>query len=422
MEYTINLTRNKTSRDGSIMGKVHDFQEEMKRHEFDSLNVYKKNPYSSACSRKASVYNRHTGQTSRVIMFGSNSYLDATVLPNAIDRAVEVTRSFGIGTGSVPLLTGTTVYHEELERLISRISGFDDAIIFSSGYTANIGAIAGLLRPSNLVIHDKLSHASLMDATVLSGAKMLRYKHNDLKSLEKMLADNYHSYPEGILVVTDGVFSMDGDIANIPGILDVVRKYNALLLIDEAHATGMIGKKGAGTLSHFGITDRKNIIVTGTFSKAIGTVGGYITASQEVIDYLRIYARSNMFSTSLPPGVCASATAVLKAMQETDMVERLTENAGYLRSRFREEDFNILHTETAIIPLIVGNPAILTKMSKDSFEEGIIINPIFPPAVPANLTRFRISVMSSHTREDMEILIQIVTKLFARYELNRYIR
>jgi 7-keto-8-aminopelargonate synthetase-like enzyme len=129
-----------------------------------------------------------------------------------------------------------------------------------------------------------------------------------------------------------------------------------------------------------------------------------------------------MFSTSLPPGVCASATAVLKAMQETDMVERLTENAGYLRSRFREEDFNILHTETAIIPLIVGNPAILTKMSKDSFEEGIIINPIFPPAVPANLTRFRISVMSSHTREDMEILIQIVTKLFARYELNRYIR
>lgn len=183
---------------------------------------------------------------------------------------------------------------------------------FLRGYTANLGAIAGLLRPNHLIIHDKLDHASLLDATTLSGAKMLRFKHGDINHLEKILEANANQFPNGIMVATDGVFSMDGDIANIPAILTLCKKYGAILLIDDAHATGVIGHKGAGTLSHFGINDRDNIIVTGTLSKAVGTVGGYITASQEVIDYLRIYARSNMFSTSLPPSVCAGAMEVFK--------------------------------------------------------------------------------------------------------------
>lgn len=421
MRYTVNLTLNRTSKDGSIMGKIIDFQEEMLKHEQDQLNVYKKHPQLSACDREVIVYNRHIKKSIKAIMFGSNSYLGATIFPKAIQKAIEVTKEFGIGSGGVPLLTGTSIYQEKLERLIAKISGTDDSILFSSGYTANIGVVSGLMRSNNLIIHDKLDHASLLDGTVMSGAKMLRYKHGDIGNLERLLKDNYCHYPNGILVVTDGVFSMDGDIAKLPQIIEIIRKYDAFLLIDEAHALGVIGEKGAGTLSHYKITDRENIILTGTLSKAIGTVGGYITGSQSIIDYLRIYARSNMFSTSLPPSICASAIEVIKVMQRSQVVERLKKNTEYLQSKLKNEGFNILNTETPIIPLIVGDQAILTQMSKDAFDNGFIINPIFPPAVPPNLSRFRISVMASHTKKDMDQLISLIIYLFQKYEISRYI-
>lgn len=422
MNYVANLTGNRTSKDGSIMGKVFDFQEEMNQHEESELNVYKKHPQLSACDREVFVYNRHTKQKVKALMFGSNSYLGATIFPEAIEKAAEVTKEFGIGSGGVPLLTGTSIYQEELEQAIAKLSGFDDTILFSSGYTANLGVLSGLIRTNNLIIHDKLDHASLLDGTVMSGAKMLRYKHGDIKDLERLLKENVGLYPNGILVVTDGVFSMDGDIAKLPEIVTVVKKYNAILLIDEAHATGVIGEKGAGTLSYFGITDRKNIILTGTLSKAIGTVGGYITASQEIIDYLRIYARSNMFSTSLPPSVCAAAIEVLKVIWNTDVVSQLKFNADYLRKRLEDAGFNTLHTETPIIPLVVGDQAILTQMAKDAFDNGFIINAIFPPAVPTNLTRFRISVMASHTIEDMDRLVNLIIKLFDKYGIQKFIK
>lgn len=422
MNYVTNLTGNRTSKDGSIMGKVFDFQKEMVQHEQCELNVYKKHPQLSACDREVYVYNRHTKQKMQAVMFGSNSYLGATIFPAAIEKAIEVTKEFGIGSGGVPLLTGTSIYQEQLEQVIAKISGFDDTILFSSGYTANLGAISGLIRSNNLIIHDKLDHASLLDGTIMCGAKMLRYKHGEIKDLERLLKENVNLYPNGILVVTDGVFSMDGDIAKLPEILATVKKYNAILLIDEAHATGVIGVKGAGTLSHYGITDRNNIILTGTLSKAIGAVGGYITASQEVIDYLRIYARSNMFSTSLPPSICAAAIEVFREIQETNVVDRLKCNGDYLRKRLKDEGFNTLNTATPIIPLVVGNQAILTQMAKDAFDNGFIINPIFPPAVPANMTRFRISVMASHTKEDMEMLVDLIINLFAKYGIQRFVK
>lgn len=309
-----------------------------------------------------------------------------------------------------------------LEKVIAEKTGFDDAIIFSSGYTANLGVISGLIRSCNLVIHDKLNHASLLDATILSGAKMARFKHGDVNDLDRILKANAEKYPQGILVVTDGVFSMDGDIAKLPEILAVVKKYDAILLIDEAHATGVIGEKGAGTLSHYGITERNKIIVTGTLSKAIGTVGGYITASQDIIDYLRIYARSNMFSTSLPPSVCAGALAVFEEIDKSNIVNKLKENTLYMQQALRAAGFNILNTETPIIPLVVGDATILTYMVKDAFDQGYFINAIFPPAVPANLTRFRISVMASHTKEDMDGLVELLKGLFNKYGLERYVK
>lgn len=282
--------------------------------------------------------------------------------------------------------------------------------------------ISGLIRPNNLVVHDKLNHASLLDATILSGAKMARFKHGNVDDLDRILKANSEQYPQGILVVTDGVFSMDGDIAKLPEILAVVKKYDAILLIDEAHSTGVIGEKGAGTLSHYGITERDKIIVTGTLSKAIGTIGGYITASQNIIDYLRIYARSNMFSTSLPPSVCAGALAVFKEIDQSNIVDKLNENTLYLQQALRVAGFNILNTETPIIPLVVGDATILTYMVKDAFDQGYSVNAIFPPAVPANLTRFRISVMASHTKKDMDGLVELMKDLFNKYGLERYVK
>lgn len=421
MVYSINLTGNKKSADGSILGKVWDFQKEMILHEENQLNVYRKNPQTSACDREVLFFDRHIQSNQRLLMFGSNSYLGASNLERAKQKAIAITKEYGIGSGGVPLLTGTTYFQERLEKDLAKLTNFDDSILFSSGYTANLGVISGLIRPNNLVIHDKLSHASLIDGTVLSGAKMLRYKHNDMESLETLLKEYSTLYPSGIMVITDGVFSMDGDIANIPTILELTKKYGALLLIDDAHATGVIGRKGAGTLSHFNIKERDNIVVTGTLSKAIGAVGGYISASQPIIDYLRIYARSNMFSTSLPPSVCASASEVIHAMQESDIVESLESNYLYLSYKLRTEGFNIMNTETAIIPLVIGDQELLTLLSTEFVREGVLINPIFPPAVPPNLTRFRISVMATHTRADIDRLIETIIKVFDKYGLNRFI-
>ena len=418
--YIADLTKHRTSTDGSIMGKVHDFKVEMRLHEQNKLNVYKKYPQLTACDREVTVYDRHHNVEKKVILFGSNSYLGATNSKTAIEKSIKATIEMGIGSGGVPLLTGTTKYQNELEEKLSKLSGFDDTILFSSGYTANLGVISGLIRKNNLVIHDKLDHASLLDGTIMCGAKMLRYKHGDINDLEVLLSQNIDKYPHGILVVTDGVFSMDGDIANIPAILNLVKKYNSMLLIDEAHAVGVIGEKGAGTLSHYGIEERENIIITGTLSKAIGTLGGYISGSQEIIDYLRIYARSNMFSTSLPPSICAAAEEVISNMSGTDIVQVLREKSKYLRTQLIKEGFNILNSQTPIIPVIVGNPYILTQMVNEAFSHGFLLNAIFPPAVPANMTRFRISVMATHTKEDMDTLVQLLVKLFDKYEVKRY--
>lgn len=418
MKYQINLQLNKNSSDGSIMGKVNDFQESFQTHEELGLNLVRKSPMISACDRKVRILNRHNKKEINALMFGSNSYLGATILENAIERSIEITKKFGIGSGGVPLLSGTTVFQTDLEKLIANITGFDDTILFSSGFTANLGTLLGLLRPNNLIIHDKLNHASLIDGTVISGAQIARYKHNDMSSLENVLQENYKKYLDGMIIATDGVFSMDGDIANIPKILELAKRYKALLLIDEAHATGVIGEKGAGTLDHYGIQERENIIVTGTLSKSIGTIGGYVTANQKIINYLRVYARSNMYSTSLPPSVCASAIEVFNSMKNTDIVMKLSENSQYLRNKLRLKGYNILNSETSIIPIIIGDAHKLTMMSKDFLECGVIVSYVFPPVVSPKLSRLRVSVMATHTKDDMDYFISVLDKVFKKYELS----
>lgn len=395
----------KNSPGGDIMGKVYNFKKQLQLHEDNSLHIYIKSPMLSGCGREVEVIDRNTNKVKKMLMFGSNSYLDATCMPSVVEKAVRVTSDYGVGSGGVPLLSGTTVFQNDLEKEIAKLTGFDDTILFSSGFTANIGVIVGLVRPNNLLVYDRLNHASLIDGALMSGAKMVRYKHNDPQTLEKILKANVGQYRDGMMVVTDGVFSMDGDVADIPAILEVTKKYNALLLIDDAHATGVIGKDGAGTLSHYGIKERDNIIVTGTLSKAIGSIGGFITAKQDIIDYLRVYARSNMYSTSLPQSICAASLEVLKEMRNTDIQESLKQNAEYVRSGLKAIGFNTLNSITPIIPVIVGDEYILTQMTKELYDRDIFTNAIFPPVVPPNMCRIRIGVMSSHTRRDCDKLI-----------------
>lgn len=414
--YKFDIQANKNSEDGSILGKVFDFQKTFQEHEKMGYNYYKKSPLTSICDREVDIFDRHNKIYKKVLMFGSNNYLGAVSNETAINKTIDATREFGVGSGGVPALSGTNIYHSKLEDMLSNLTGFEDTMLFSSGFTANLGLLSGLARPNNLIIHDRLNHASLLDGSIMSGAKMLRYKHNDVADLEKILKANCDLYPEGILVVTDAVFSMDGDIADIPAILKVVKKYNAILVIDEAHSTGVIGEKGAGILSYFGIKDRKNIILTGSMSKALGSIGGYISASKDIIDYLRMYARCNLYSTSLPPSVCASVIAVLDYMSNTDIVLILNEKAEYLRNKLHENGFNILNSVTAVIPIIVGDEYKLTQMSKDLLDRGIYVSALFAPVVPIKLCRLRINMMATSTKEDMDYLIDTLNDLSVKYD------
>ena len=417
IKYKVDLHKSKQSSDGTILEKVYEFQEQLEEHEALQFNILTKSPAISACDRVVRVLDRYSQKVIEALMFGSNNYLGAVMYECAINKAIEVTKSYGIGAGGVPLLTGTNILQKQLEATIAKTKGCDDSILFSSGFTANIGAIIGLIRPNNLIVHDKLNHASLIDGSLMSGAKMVRYKHNDPASLEKVLSENYNQYPGGILVITDGVFSMDGDIAKLPEIIEIINRYNALLLVDDAHATGVIGEKGKGTLSHFNITDRKNIIITGTLSKAIGSVGGFIAADKEIINYLRIFARSNMYSTALPPAVCASAIEVFKYIEESDIVDALRYNSDYMREKLASKGYNILGSQTAIIPIICKDEYVLTSISKEFLDRGIIANYIFPPVVSPSKSRIRVSIMATHKIEDIDYFISVLDEIDKKYKL-----
>lgn len=418
-EYKVDLTANKVSDDCSIMGKVYDYHKMVVEHERLGLNLLLKSPVVSTDGREAVVRERHSGSCLKVLMFGANNYLGAINNQEVIDRTIKAIKDFGVGSGGVPILSGTSLLHEELEGKLSELAGFEDTMLFSAGFTANLGGLLGMMRPQNLIVQDRLNHASLIDGGLLSGARMLRYRHNDPASLESILAENAEAYQNGILVITDGVFSMDGDIANIPELLKVVKRYNALLLIDEAHSTGVIGEGGRGTLSYYNITDRDNIILSGTLSKALGAMGGYVSADKMVVDYLRSYARGCLYSTSLPPAVCASALASIDYMTKTDVVERLQENAAYMRCKLREAGYNILETVTAVIPIIVGDEYKLTMMSKDLLERGIYVNCIFPPAVPRKMARIRVNMSALLTKEDIDYFVKVLDGLFEKYEIEK---
>jgi glycine C-acetyltransferase len=327
-----------------------------------------------------------------------------------IKAAKEAIEEYGVGAGSVPLLAGTYDLHRKLELKLAELKGCEDAVIFSSGYVTNLGCIQALVKKDDVVIIDRLAHASIIDGCILSEGSFRTFKHSDVESLEMVLKRAQNKY-NGKLIIVDGVYSMDGDIAPLPEIVGIAQQYGAKVMIDEAHATGVIGERGRGTPSHFGMEGRIDI-VAGTLSKSLGGLGGFIASSRKVVNYLRYYTRSFFFSSSLPPATIASVLAATQVMEsEPELHQNLLRNIKYMKENLKYLGFNIGNSESSIIPILIGDNLTLRKMNKRIYEEGIYLNAIPYPAVPKGQERFRLSVMATHTHDDMDRTLEVLEEV-----------
>jgi len=335
----------------------------------------------------------------RMIMLASNNYLGLASHPHVIRAACEAAVNFGTGAGSSPLLVGTFPTTRKLETKLAEFKGAEEACVFATGYSANVGVISAVCGKNDVVILDRLAHASMVDGARLSGAQIKVFHHNDVAHLDGVLRRNRHAGTK--LVCVEGIYSMDGDVAPLDEILKVVRKHEALLLVDEAHSTGVLGEGGRGAASHFGIEGQIDLHV-GTLSKSLGACGGFVAGKADLITYIRYLARSGMFSTAPSPMVTAAATAALEVIeQESWRVERLWENCRFMHSELSRLGFTINEAPSPIIPVIVGSMSALRQMTLELHEANICVNSVPFPAVARGSERLRISLTANHTREQL---------------------
>lgn len=341
----------------------------------------------------------------KLIMVGSNNYLGLTHHPKVMEAAAAATERYGTGCTGSRLLNGTLDIHEKLESDLAEFVGHEASIIYSTGYQANLGAISALISRDDVILIDKLDHASIVDGCTMARGETLRFRHNDMADLEaelNVLADK----PGGRLVAVDGVFSMEGDIAPIPQLVETCRKYEARLFVDEAHSLGVIGPTGAGAMDHYGMKGKADLIM-GTFSKSFACVGGFIAGDEAVIHYLRHHSRSLMFSAAMPPGAVATVAACLDIIKnEPERRTRLAENARYLRDGIRALGYETGPTETPIVPVIIGSLDKTLAFWRLVMDEGIFTNAVVPPAVPPNACRLRTSCTATHTREQLDQVLE----------------
>lgn len=345
------------------------------------------------------IHDQYTGMPKEMIYLASNDYLNLTKHPRTIAAGRAALEKYGAGAGSVPLLGGTTDLHIGLERKIAKFKGCQDAIIYSSGYGANSGSLLGLLQDKDIAILDRLVHASIVDGC--KGTNVKCFRHNDLKSLEQILDRSKNQYRTK-LVIVDGVYSMDGDIAPLDKLVELTKAYGAYLMIDEAHASGVIGQNGRGTPEYFNL-EGKIDIVSGTFSKALGGVGGYVAANHELVELLHFYSRSYMFSTALTPQVVGSLIEALDVVEtEPEIREKLWWNINYFKENLLNLGFDIGNSQTAIFPIIIGDAFKVKEACRMLHERGIYVNLVLYPAVPKRLSRLRMSLMATHTKEHLD--------------------
>lgn len=349
----------------------------------------------------------------RVLMFGSNSYLGLTNHPKIKEASIEAIKKYGTGCAGSPFLNGTLDIHIELEEKLADFVGKEKAIVYSTGFHTNIGVIPTIVGRGDYIIGDELNHASIVEGRRLSFATYMKYKHNDMESLEAVLKKI--PYESIKLIVMDGVFSMEGDVAKLPAIVDLAEKYNASVYVDEAHSLGVFGEGGRGICNHFGLTDRVDLIM-GTFSKSLATIGGFIATDADTINFLKHHSRSYIFSASISPAATASVIAALDVIkQEPERIKNLWDITNYSLDAFRSLGFEIGPTETPIIPLYIRDNDKTFIITQELYEQGIFVNPVIPPACTPDATLIRFSLMATHTKAQIDEAVDKLTKTFRKY-------
>lgn len=351
----------------------------------------------------------------KVLMFGSNAYTGLTGDDRVIEAGIQAMRKYGSGCAGSRFLNGTLDLHVQLEEELAQFIGKDEALVFSTGFMVNSGVIPCLTGKNDYIICDDRDHASIVDGRRLSFSTNLKYKHNDMEDLERQLQK---CNPDAVkLIIVDGVFSMEGDLCNLPEIIRLKHKYNATVMVDEAHGLGVFGKDGRGVCDYFGLTHEVDLIM-GTFSKSLASIGGFIAADSSIINWLRHNARTYIFSASDTPAATASALEALRIMQaEPERLEKLWDVTNYALERFKNEGFEIGETQSPIIPLYVRDAQKTFIVTKLAFEAGVFINPVIPPACAPQDTLVRLALMATHTREQVDLAVERLATIFRQLEI-----
>jgi len=392
---------------GQLQERYKKYREPQK---FIEAGVY---PYFRTITSKQGTEVEMDGH--KVLMFGSNAYTGLTGDPRVIEAAKQALDKYGSGCAGSRVLNGTLDLHVQLEKELAAFEHKDDALCLSTGFSVNAGVIPAIAGRGDYVICDDRDHASIVDGRRLSFAKQLHYKHNDMEDLESILK----TLPEDAvkLIVVDGVFSMEGDLAKLPEIVKLKHKYNCSVMVDEAHGIGVFGKQGRGVCDHFGLTDDVDLIM-GTFSKSLASIGGFIASDADTINFLRHTCRSYIFSASNTPAATAAALEALHILEnEPERIDNLWKVTRYALNRFREEGFEIGETESPIIPLYVHDVDKTFLVTKLAFDAGVFINPVIPPACAPQDTLVRLALMATHTEEQVERGVQILKKIFKELDI-----
>ncbi len=351
-----------------------------------------------------------------VINLASNNYLGLTNHPKLVEAALNATRRLGVGSGAVRTISGTMAIHMELERRIAGFKGTEACVVFQSGFAANAGTVSAVLGPEDHIVSDELNHASIIDGCRLSKAKIHVFPHKDTAAAARLL-DELDSQPGRKLLITDGVFSMDGDIAPLPALVEVAKRYGAIMMIDDAHSSGVLGRAGRGTVDHFGLHGRVNIQV-GTLSKAIGVLGGYVCGSKDLIEFLYHRARPFLFSTSHPPAVAAACIAAFDVLEEEpERIASLWSNTAYFKNALKAAGFQTGASETPITPIMIGEASAALAFSKALFDEGLLATGIGYPTVPKGKARVRTIVTATHTKEQLDRALEILMRVAKRMNI-----
>ncbi len=345
----------------------------------------------------------------KVINLSSNNYLGFANHPRLKAAAIKAIEQYGVGAGAVRPINGNLKLHDDLEKLLAEFKKEEAAIVYQSGFNCNAGTIQAVVEAGDLIISDELNHASIIDGCRLSKAKKTVFKHSDMADLERVLKENRAQYNQ-VLIITDGVFSMDGDIAKLPEIVALAEKYNCLTYVDDAHASGVLGQSGRGTVDHFGLHGKVDFII-GTLSKAIGVIGGYVAGKQVTIDWLKNRGRPLLFSTgNTPADTAAVMEAIHMLMESEEYTEKLWDNARYFKEKVNQLGLNTGHSETPITPIIIGDEAKTGEFSEKLFENGVFTSPIVFPTVPKGTGRVRCMVTAAHTKTQLDQAVQVIEK------------